>query len=119
LAAGLYRYDPRAHALRAGVAEDRRVAIARAALSQRWIADAPAILVISAIERRTTAKYGRRGVRYVHMEAGHVAQNVYLQAVALGLGTTVVGAFDDDAMADVANLEAGEVPLCVMPIGHP
>lgn len=119
LPAGIYRYDPRAHALDAVAAGDRRVAIAEAALSQRWIADAATILVIAAVEERTTAKYGRRGVRYMHIETGHVAQNVYLQAAALGLGTTIVGAFDDAGVMEVAGLRHEETPLGLLPIGRP
>jgi SagB-type dehydrogenase family enzyme len=119
LPAGIYRYDPRAHVLDAVAAGDRRAAIAEAALSQRWIADAAAILVIAAVEERTTAKYGRRGVRYIHIETGHVAQNVYLQAAALGLGTTIVGAFDDAEVTEVAGLRHEEFPLCLLPIGRP
>ncbi|MCK5273889.1 MAG: SagB/ThcOx family dehydrogenase, partial [Alphaproteobacteria bacterium] len=118
LPAGIYRYSPRAHALEAGAAGDRRAALAEAALSQRWIADAAAILVLAAVEERTTVKYGRRGVRYVHIEVGHAAQNVYLQAAALGLGTTIVGAFDDDEVKGVANLRRDETPLCLLPIGR-
>jgi SagB-type dehydrogenase family enzyme len=94
------------------------VAVAEAALSQRWIADAAAILVIAAVEERTTVKYGRRGVRYVHIETGHAAQNVYLQAAALGLGTTIVGAFDDDEVKEVVNLRRDETPLCLLPISR-
>jgi SagB-type dehydrogenase family enzyme len=119
LPAGIYRYDPRAHVLDAVAAGDRRVAIAEAALSQRWVADAAAILVIAAVVERTTVKYGRRGVRYVHIETGHVAQNVYLQAAALGLGTTIVGAFDDAEVTEVAGLRHEESPLCLLPIGRP
>lgn len=118
LPAGIYRYSPPAHALDAGSAGDRRAAIAEAALSQRWIADAAAILILAAVEERTTVKYGRRGIRYVHIEIGHAAQNVYLQAAALGLGTTIVGAFKDNEVKDVANLRRDETPLCLLPIGR-
>jgi SagB-type dehydrogenase family enzyme len=118
LPAGVYRYSPREHVLDTVAAGDRRKTIAEAALSQRWIADAAAILVIAAVEERTTVKYGRRGLRYVHIEIGHAAQNVYLQAAALGLGTTIVGAFDDDKVKDVADLGRDETPLCLLPIGR-
>jgi SagB-type dehydrogenase family enzyme len=118
LATGIHRYDPRAHALDAGANGDRRAAIAGAALAQGWIADAAVVLVVAAVEERTTKKYGRRGIRYIHIEAGHAAQNVYLQAAALGLGTTIVGAFDDDAVTQIADLRPGETPLCLLPIGR-
>lgn len=118
LPAGLYRYGPHEHALEPGPLGDRRAAAADAALGQGWIADAQAILVVSAVAERTTGKYGRRGVRYIQIEAGHAAQNVYLQVEALGLGTTIVGAFDDDAVAAVAELRRNETPLCLLPVGR-
>ena len=68
---------------------------------------------------RTTQKYGERGVRYAHMEAGHVAQNVYLQASALDVGTVLVGAFDDREVKRVLQLPQEEEPLGLMPLGRP
>jgi SagB-type dehydrogenase family enzyme len=119
LAAGVYRYQPARHRLVLVAEGDRRRALAGPAWGQAWIADAPAILLVAGVERRTTAKYGSRGVRYVHMEAGHAAQNVLLQAVALGLGGTVVGAFSDAALREAAGLEAGAQPLYLIPVGRP
>jgi len=83
------------------------------------IAEAPLSLLITAEYERTTGKYGERGVRYVHMEAGHVGQNVYLQAEALGLGTVTIGAFQDEEISQALNLPSNYRPLYVMPIGHP
>jgi SagB-type dehydrogenase family enzyme len=118
LPAGIYRYLPEHHRLVHAVAGDRRRELAAAALRQSWMADAPAILVIAAVVRRTSVKYGERGERYVHIEAGHAAQNVCLQAVALGLGTTVVGAFSDAGVKRVLGL-AEEEPLLLVPVGKP
>lgn len=115
---GSYRYEPSRHALLPEAADDLRRGIAAAALQQSWIAEAPAIVVISAVEARTAAKYGRRAKRYVHMEAGHAGQNLLLQAVALGLGAAVVGAFDDDRLAALLQLPRGERPLAILPVGH-
>jgi SagB-type dehydrogenase family enzyme len=81
--------------------------------------DAPAILVIAAVFKRTTSKYDQRGRRYVHMEVGFAAQNVHLMVAALGLGTTVVGAFEDDDVKRVLELPANIAPLAIMPIGRP
>lgn len=81
-------------------------------------AGTPAIFVIAGVERRTTAKYGARGVRYVHMEAGHAAQNVLLQAVALGLGAVPVGAFDDAEVHAAIALSADARPLYLIPVGR-
>lgn len=69
------------------------------------------------VGRRTAWKYGKRARRYVHMEAGHAGQNLFLQAKALGLGTVVVGAFDDDLVAALLGLPSGVRPLSLMPVG--
>lgn len=121
---GTYRYRPVAHVLRrvgdaapAGV--DEADPVARAARDQRAVADAPALIAITAVEARTAAKYGDRAPRYVAFEAGAAAQNAALQAVALGLGSVVVGAFDDDALARALGLPPGERPLALLAIGHP
>ncbi len=119
LTPGVYRYEPSAHRLARISGEDRSAEIARAAYGQAWLREAPAILVITGVERRTTGKYGQRGVRYVFMEAGHAAQNALLQAVALGLGATVVGAFHDGQVQALLGLDAGESPLYLIPVGRP
>lgn len=119
LPAGIYRYLPREHRLATVTAGDHRADLAAAAVSQHWVADAPAVLVIAAVYERTTGKYGQRGIRYAHMEVGHAAQNVYLQAVALDLGTTFVGAFSDDQVSQVLSLPEDEQPLGIMPVGRP
>ena len=75
-------------------------------------------MVITGVYERTTRKYGDRGVRYVYMEAGHAAQNVYLQAVSLELGTVVIGAFHNGDVRTVLNLSAEEEPLYLMPVGQ-
>jgi SagB-type dehydrogenase family enzyme len=115
---GVYRYQPGVHALVGVGVGDRRRALAAAALEQYWIAGAPLILATVALFGRTTGRYGRRGERYVHMEAGHVGQNICLQAVALGLGTTVVGAFDDQAVKAVIGTDQPGDPLCLLPVGR-
>ncbi len=119
LADGIYRYRPGKHDLQAVETGDHREALARAALGQGWMAHAPATLAITGITARAAAKYGRRAERYVYMEAGHAAQNVYLQAQADGLGTTAVGAFRDKAVRALLGLPADEAPLYLMPVGVP
>lgn len=113
-----YHYDPHNHALFPSVSGDMRKALSVAALWQDSVWRAPAVIAISAVYRRTTVKYGERGPRYVHMEAGHAAQNVCLQAVALGLSTVVIGAFRDSAVKEVLRLGAEEEPLCLIPVGQ-
>jgi len=116
---GLYRYDPGRHRLIFASGGDLRGRVARAASNQQWVAEAPAIVVLAAHYQRTTRKYGERAERYVHMEAGHAAQNVYLQAAALRLGTTMVGAFHDEKLARVLDLPDRAKPLGLLPVGKP
>jgi SagB-type dehydrogenase family enzyme len=115
---GIYHYRPRGHTLQRIAGGDIRPALMQAALGQPCIAQAAAVLLVAAVYERTTAKYGTRGTRYVHMEAGHAAQNVYLQAVSLQLGTVAVGAFDDKRIKAVAALREDEQPLYLLPLGR-
>ena len=119
LAAGIYRYRPDEHDLLAERRGDYRHAVMTSAHQQVWIADAAVILSLSAVPARTTGKYGGRGINYIRMEAGHIAQNVCLQAVALGLGATPVGAFDDAALKAVLPGAADEEPVYLLPVGVP
>ena len=114
----LYHYSPKVHALEQVRGGDKRGALCAAALGQECVADAPAALVCTAVYRRSTIKYGERGMRYAKIESGHVSQNVYLQAAALDLGTVIVGAFDDDSVRDVLGLDALSAPLWIMPVGR-
>jgi SagB-type dehydrogenase family enzyme len=116
LAPGIYRYRPRTHGLAGRRKGDLRAAVA-AACWQDWIAAGPAILVITGVLRRTSGRYKERAERYVVMEAGHAAENISLAAVALKMGSVVVGAFDDNEMAVILGLAKGERPLCLMPLG--
>lgn len=119
LAAGVYRYEPQEHRITRVAMGDCRSALAEAALGQAWLEDSAAILIIAADERRTTRKYGQRGVHYVHMEAGHSGQNALLQAVALGLAAAPVGALEDEAVRAVVGLPADEQPLYLIAVGRP
>lgn len=119
LAPGVYAYAPASHALARLVAGDRRAAMAAAAFDQRWMQAAAATIVFCAVPGRTTHKYGTRGIQYVYIETGHAAQNVFLQAQALGLGAAAVGAFDDAGMARALALSPRLAPLYLMPVGPP
>jgi len=119
LEAGIYKYNPHEHNIILLLKGDFRKELMGAGLGQTWIGEAPINIVIVAIYERTTARYGERGIRYVHMEAGHVGQNIYLQATALKLGTVVIGAFYDEEVQKVLNLPKEEKPLYIMPVGYP
>ena len=113
---GTYKYLPHEHSLLHYAPGDKRMALRQAALDQPAVSSAAAVFVFCASYERTTGKYGKRGSRYVHMETGHAAQNVYLQAVALQLGTVVLGAFDDEQVKEVLTLREQQ-PLYLMPVG--
>ena len=76
-------------------------------------------MVIAAVVERTARKYGRRAERYCFIEAGHVAQNVLLQATALHLAGVPIGAFEDDAVAAVLKLPKTHRVLYLLPVGFP
>jgi SagB-type dehydrogenase family enzyme len=118
LPAGVYRYRPEGHDLLLIAQGDQRANLATAALGQDWLVDAPVTIVLAAVFERTARRYRQRAERYVLMEVGHAAQNIHLQAVALDLGTVVVGAFDDAEVKRMLSLAANEQPLCLMPIGR-
>lgn len=115
LPAGVFKYQPENHCLKKIFEGDISKELAEAALGQDFISEASVVLIISAVFERTTKKYGKRGLRYVFMEAGHAAQNVYLQVESLDLATVAVGAFDDEKVKQL--LSISEEPLYIMPIG--
>lgn len=118
LAAGVYRYQPDGHQLVKTLDGDMRAELAEAALGQEWVKKGAVSIVFTAVYERTTVKYGDRGVRYVHMEAGHAAQNLCLQATALVLGAVTVGAFYDEEVSQLLNLPDEEEPLYIIPVGR-
>ena len=118
VAAGIYRYVPGQRRLEVLADGDVRVPLGAAAVGQTWISNAPMVVMIAAVYERTTARYGKRGERYVHLEAGHAAQNLLLEATALGLGATPVGTFNDAEVSRLLHMQAGAEPLYIIPVGR-
>ena len=114
---GVYHYRSGEHALQKVCDGDLRRNLSACALHQSQITDAAVDIVFTAVFERTTVKYGDRGVRYVYIEAGHAAQNVYLQAEALDLGVCAIGAFYEDDVAELLVLPEDEVPIYILSIG--
>jgi SagB-type dehydrogenase family enzyme len=112
---GVFRYIPRGHKLSRLAAEDRRAELC----GQASVKSAPLDIVITAVLQRTKDRFAARAERFATLEAGHVAQNIHLQAVALGLGSVSVGGYDDQVVANTLKLPAGETPLYIIPVGHP
>ena len=116
---GIYRYDVRGHSLERVAAGDFRPRLLAAAIGQSVVVDAAVVLVLSAVFERTRQKYRERSYRYILMECGHVAQNVYLAATSMGLGACVVGAFLDDALNGLLGLDGEEeAALYLITVGH-
>jgi SagB-type dehydrogenase family enzyme len=117
---GVYHYNPQAHALIMVLPDNQIQSLYEVALEQQAILEAPLTLVITAVFERTAAKYGaERSPRYVHLEAGHAAQNTLLQSVSLGLAAVPIGAFNDAQVQTVLGLPEDHQPLYLIPIGYP
>lgn len=112
---GIYHYSSSRNSLEMIKEQDVRDRLSRAALGQEMIEEAPVNIIIAADYSKTTGHYGQRGIRYVHMEVGHVGQNVSLQAIALSLGTVMIGAFEDKEVKEVLGIK--EEPLYIIPVG--
>jgi SagB-type dehydrogenase family enzyme len=118
LAPGLYHYDPFAHSLTELKKGDLRDDIYNAGLRQGAVKGANLVIVLTAVPARTTWKYGERGFRYIYMEAGHVAENILLQSVSLGLGAVPIGAFFDDRLNELLGIDgACEISLYLVAVG--
>ena len=117
LATGIYLYKPKKHELVMIAGKDVRQQLAGAALGQSSVKNGAIDLVFTAVYQRITRKYGDRGIKYVHMEIGHAAQNVCLQATAMNLGVVTIGAFDDQKVSKILNLPKDEEPLYIIPVG--
>jgi len=117
--AGLYHYEVPVHSLRQIKNGDLRTALTAAALGQKCLSQTPVSIIVVAVYERIARHYGQRAERYVAMEAGHIGQNVHLEAVALGLATVMIGAFDDNRVASVLELGKSVEPLYIMPLGWP
>lgn len=115
---GIYRYQPLTHSLALVKEGDARKELCEAAFGQGFIKQVPVDLVITADVAKCAQRYGERAQRYTDIEAGHIGQNVSLQAVSLGLGTVMIGAFNDEAVKDVLALPDNESPLYIIPVGY-
>ena len=118
LNAAVYRYVPSDHSIEHVTSGDKKEELGRASLNQMWMAAPPLNFVITAEYSRISSKYSERGGRYAMIEAGHVGQNIFLQAEALGLGASIVGAFEDIKVVNVLGIPKKHEPLLIMPVGY-
>ena len=119
LAPGVYHYLVADNALEPVAKGEFRPGVAKACNSQAWIEKAPVIVVITGDYARCATKNGeQKAPMFTHMESGFVAQNLFLQVGALGLGAGIAGGFNDKALAQTLKLFQNDVPLLVMPVGY-
>jgi SagB-type dehydrogenase family enzyme len=116
---GVFLYHPMQHKITLVKKGDKRSELSAACLGQAFIRQAPVSIVLCAVPERTSGRYGERAMRYIWMEAGHAAQNVLLEAVALGLGGVPIGAFYDEALTKLLELDQSTIPLYIIPVGVP
>jgi SagB-type dehydrogenase family enzyme len=102
---GIYHYQPKDHSLVLIKEGDFSAKIANACLGQHFLAEASCVFIMSSVWHRMMRKYGERGIRYIYLEAGHIAQNITLEAVSLELSTCAVGAFYDDEVNQLIGLD--------------
>ena len=115
---GVLHYLPEKHAVEQHLSGDRRPGLTDVTFEQEFVAQASATVVFAAVFQRTTEKYGELGDMFVHMEAGHAAQNVHLQAMALGLESVPVCAFKREGVTQVLELPAEQTPLYLVSVGR-
>ncbi len=119
LTRGVYHYSVGDHSLELVRQGDFRTDMVRYALDQEMMATAAVVLVLSAVFGRSRWRYRERAYRYVLLEAGHISQNIYLVATALGLGTCAVGAFHDQGYDRIVGIDGEkEGVVYLMPVGR-
>jgi SagB-type dehydrogenase family enzyme len=116
---GYFHYNFRNHVLNLKTEENICKKLAIESWNQKFIEESYLNIIICADNSRTTKRYGERGIRYVYIEVGHCAQNIHLEAIALGLVSVPIGAFQDNNVKKVMKLPTNIDPLYIIPIGYP
>ena len=97
-----------------------KIEVARAALDQGFVAQAPVIIVVCANMARSAAKYGRRGAGlYSVLDAALAAENLMLSCAQEGLGSCYVGAFDEELIRKIVGIPQTAIPVGIIPVGYP
>jgi len=100
--------------------EKKKSMLAKAAWNQDFIADAPVIMVVCANQKRSSARYGKRGIElYCINDASIAASYILLASTALGLGSVWIGAFDDSEVSKIIKVPDYIKPIAIIPIGYP
>ncbi|PKP61110.1 MAG: nitroreductase [Candidatus Altiarchaeales archaeon HGW-Altiarchaeales-1] len=105
LSDGIYKYESDRHKILKVVEGNKSELLYYAALHQECVKNAKATIILAVNYEKIKVRYGDRSIRYTHFEAGHIAQNICLQAEALNLGSVCIGAFDEEKVAKIINLD--------------
>ena len=116
---GLFTYQPAEHSLAQVSDQDIRLALARDGKAQDSAAEAACDIIVAGSVRKLAEQFKDNARSYMLMEAGHIAQNIQLQAVCLGLGSVTLGGFDSQGVRKVCSLSRGLEPLYIIPVGYP
>jgi SagB-type dehydrogenase family enzyme len=120
IGAGLYHYNIEEFSLEKLKGGSVGPALADACLGQMFMATCAAAFIWTAIYKRVMWRYGKRGVRYIFMDAGHIGENLQLAAAALGLGCCAVGSFYDEEVSALLGLDGkDEFPVYLSVVGAP
>ncbi len=116
---GLYVYLPEKHELSLVIGKDLRYSVFNSSFNQRVVQKAPCTFMITGNSKKVEAKYRNRGEKFTYIETGHIAQNIHLQAVTLGLGSVSIGIMDAKTIAQVCKLPENLDVLYLVPVGKP
>jgi SagB-type dehydrogenase family enzyme len=112
-------YLPEGHRVQVRSDIDHRSALRDAAFGQSAVSDAPSVIVVAAVPARTGAKYGARADAFVTLEAGHVTQNILLEATAHALAAVPVGGVDPTRVRRALALPPDNIVFYLVPVGNP
>jgi SagB-type dehydrogenase family enzyme len=117
---GVYHYAVREHGLEQLRIGDYRAAVVEQAIAQEFLGECGVVLFLTMVMQRMRPRYQDRSYRYGLLEAGHIGENAYLAATAMGLGACGVGAFMDDAINQMLGVDGvEEAAVYMLAVGHP
>ncbi len=114
----MFAYNPQKHTLEETFSGDVRTKLA-AALKQEAVAGAGCNIIVVGSVRKVVTRYRNKARECMLLEAGHIAQNIQLQAVCLGLGSVAIGTFDTGQIRAICRLSAALEPMYIICVGYP
>ena len=119
MADGVYRYDPIKNSLLKNNRNDVRTPLSNASYKQQFIKDAPLLIVIAGSPKKIMEKYPNKIKEFMYLEAGHIAQNIHLQAVVTGLASCPVGGFESNKVKQICKMTQGQEAVYIIAVGKP